>query len=178
MRGLMFTEYLDFVESMGHAAVAEEVLIDLGSSVTGAYTAVGNYSFDEFAKIHGLLSSKLNTNSSDLARLFGHWLLDRFKALFPAYFEGVESGLDFLEKTGEHIHDEVRKLYPDSSPPDVFLERKGPNKCLLIYRSHRPLAPVAKGLTEACLENFGDAFQIYAEHSRDGETVFELRATG
>jgi hypothetical protein len=176
MRGLMFTEYFDFVGSLSDEDVADDVLNELGDSVTGAYTSVGNYSFDEFAKLHGAISKRLEIESSELARKFGHWLMGRFAVLFPDYLTGVDSGLDFLEKTGAHIHVEVRKLYPDASPPEVVLERIDDNSCKLHYKSHRPLAPVALGLTEACLAHFNDRFRVVNHSTVGDETTFELEA--
>ena len=176
MRGLLFTEYLDFVAVLGQETVAEEILIGLEGQITGAYTAVGNYSFDEFSKIHSALSLKLDLDPAELARRYGYWLLGRFKALFPAYFDGVSSGLEFLEKTGTHIHVEVRKLYPDAAPPAVALKRLSAKKYELTYRSHRPLAAVAHGLTEACLEDFGDPFEVTGARTEAGATIFEIQA--
>lgn len=176
MRGLMFTEYFAFVSSLQGDDVIDDVLTGLGHDITGAYTSVGNYSFDEFAKIHGAISHKLQIDAAELARQFGHWLMGRFAELFPAYLDGVESGLEFLEKTGAHIHVEVRKLYPDASPPEVVLERVDETHCRLHYKSHRPLAPVALGLTEACLAHFNDSFRVVQHYSKGAETVFDLEA--
>lgn len=176
MRGLMFTEYFAFVSSLSDEDVVDDVLFGLGHDITGAYTSVGNYGFDEFAKIHGAMSHRLKTDAAELARQFGHWLMARFAVLFPDYLDGVESGLDFLEKTGAHIHVEVRKLYPDASPPEVSLERVDETHCRLHYISHRPLAPVALGLTEACLVHFKDRFKVVKHYTKGAETVFEMEA--
>lgn len=175
MRGLMFTEYLDYAGSLVSDDVIDTIFNDLGDEVTSAYTAVGNYSFSEFAAIHVKLAEHLGVAPDELARRFGYLLLSRFKAMFPNYFDGVKSGLDFLEKVGAHIHGEVRKLYPDSSPPNISLHRIDESTCELIYRSHRPLAAVAHGLTEACFDEFGDPYKI-AEIKPDGnKTIFVLK---
>lgn len=174
MRGILFTEYLEFANSKASPEMVDMVLTSLEGAVSGAYTSVGNYSFEEFAKIHVALCKQLELEPSVLEEQFGYHLLGRFKAHFPDYFSGVASGLDFLEKVGAHIHEEVKKLYPDSSPPDIVLEAKGEASCRLVYRSHRPLAAVARGLTQACLEHFGDPYRI-AGAEKDGDTtIFTL----
>ena len=170
MRGILFTEYFDFVASEAGEQILDEVLSELDGDVTGAYTSVGNYSFSEFAKIHTSLCTKLNASSEDLARQFGTQLLYRFKELFPAYFAGVESGVAFLEKVGAHIHEEVKKLYPDARPPEISIERRAGVPAFLVYQSHRPLAAVAEGLASACLKEFGDPIRL-GPLSRRGDTV-------
>ena len=166
MRGILFTEYFDFVASEAGEQVLDEVLGQLDGTITGAYTSVGNYSFSEFAKIHTLLCAKLGASPDDLARQFGTQLLYRFKEMFPAYFKGVESGIAFLEKVGAHIHEEVKKLYPDAQPPEVFIERRDGIPAFLVYQSHRPLAAVAEGLASACLKDFGDPCPPLGDQSR------------
>lgn len=178
MRGILFTEYVDFAASHAGESVLDEVLRELEGSITGAYTSVGNYSFSEFAKIHTLLSAKLDVSPDDLARQFGELLLFRFKELFPTYFQGVESGVAFLEKVGTHIHEEVMKLYPDARPPVVYIEWQDDMPAFLVYQSHRPLAAVAEGLASACLRDFGDPVRLGAKFKSEDQVKFPLERIG
>lgn len=178
MRGILFTEYFDFVAAEAGEVILEEVLGELEGTITGAYTSVGNYSFAEFAKIHTLLCAKLNASAEDLARQFGVNLLGRFKDLFPAYFEGVESGIAFLEKVGAHIHGEVKKLYPDAKPPEIYVERLNGEPAFLVYQSHRPLAAVAEGLASECLRDFGDPFKLGCKIKSGDKVKFPLESIG
>lgn len=174
MRGILFTEYLDFAANIASDEAVENVLTSLEGRIHGSYTAVGNYRFSEFAKIHVALCAHLDRDPNDLARQFGQVLLIRFSELFPGYFEGISSGVNFLEQVGIHIHEEVKKLYPDANPPDVHLFEVTPHSYKLTYKSHRPLASVARGLTEACLEYFNDPHRIVSEAIIDGQTEFIL----
>lgn len=178
MRGILFTEYFDFAASRAGEDVLDEVLRALEGSITGAYTSVGNYSFSEFAKIHTQLCARLDVSPDDLARQFGELLLSRFKELFPTYFEGVESGIAFLEKVGAHIHEEVVKLYPDARPPVIYIEWKNGAPAFLVYQSHRPLAAVAEGLASACLKDFGDPVRLGPQFVSEGQVKFPLELTG
>lgn len=176
MRGIIYTEYFDFVSSKGGEKILEDVLYELEGSITGAYTSVGNYSFSEFAEIHTLICSKLYASPEDLARQFGVTLLHRFKELFPSYFEGVGSGIAFLDKVGSHIHEEVKKLYPDAKPPEVYIERRDGIPAFLVYQSHRPLAPVAEGLASECLKDFGDAIKLGPQMKVGNQVKFSLES--
>lgn len=178
MRGILFTEYFDFVAARAGEEILEQVLEELDGAITGAYTSVGNYSFSEFAQIHTLLCGKLDASAEDMAREFGVSLLHRFRDLFPSYFQGVDSGIFFLKKVGAHIHEEVKKLYPDAKPPEITVEEHDGRPAFLVYQSHRPLAPVAEGLASECLSYFGDPFKIGAP-KKSGDTVkFPLEPIG
>lgn len=59
MRGILFTENLDFATQQASEADVKEILAQLNGEISGSYTAVGNYSFAEFSKIHVALSSHL-----------------------------------------------------------------------------------------------------------------------
>lgn len=170
MRGILFTEYFEFAATLVSDEDLETILDELGDAVSGAYTTVGNYSFDEFAIIHTRLAAQLKLRPEELARQFGYALLFRFKELFPDYFKGVPSGIEFLTKVGSHIHEEVKKLYPDARPPEVYLEMDDLAPKTLVYRSHRPLAPVAQGLASACLQEFGDPYRLGTPVT-DGDTT-------
>ncbi len=174
MRGILFTEYLDFIEARIGDEALEGLLLALDGKISGAYTSVGNYKFEEFAVLHTAVCGKLAADGAELAREFGYNLLGRFYTLFPEYFSEVPSGMDFLDKLGSHIHEEVKKLYPDAKPPDVALARESDDRCILHYYSHRPLAPVARGLTEACLDHFGDPYRVVDEIPVEGGTHFVL----
>lgn len=174
MRGILFTEYLDFIEARLGSEALEGLILALDGKISGAYTSVGNYKFEEFAVLHTAVCGKLAADASELAREFGYNLLGRFHALFPDYFNEVSSGMEFLDALGNHIHEEVKKLYPDAKPPEVVLEQLSSSQSILRYYSHRPLAPVARGLTEACLHHFGDPYRIIEEIPVDGGTHFIL----
>ena len=178
MRGILFTEYFDFVAAEAGEDILEDIFAELDGSITGAYTSVGNYSFSEFAKIHTLLCAKLEACPEELARQFGVNLLGRFRELFPSYFAGVKSGITFLDKVGNHIHEEVKKLYPDANPPEIFIERKGDKPTHLVYQSHRPLAPVAEGLASECLRFFGDSYRLGSAIKSGDKVMFPLEPTG
>ncbi|MBO6504460.1 MAG: heme NO-binding domain-containing protein [Kordiimonadaceae bacterium] len=178
MRGILFTEYFDFVAAQAGEEALEEVLAELDGKITGAYTSVGNYSFAEFANIHTLLCSKLDASPEDMARQYGENLLHRFRDLFPSYFEDVANGIVFLEKVGDHIHEEVMKLYPDAKPPVIKVQRINGEPSFLIYQSHRPLAAVSEGLASECLRFFGDPYKLGQQFKSGDAIKFPLEPIG
>ncbi len=160
MKGLVFTEFLEMVESAWSLDMVDTLIERAG--VSGAYTAVGTYPHAELLALVGALAAETGTPGADLVRAFGMHLFGRFTQAYPRFFQGHTDSLDFLAGIEEVIHAEVRKLYPDAELPSFEVERDR-NSLVLTYYSSHPFADLAWGLIEGCLRHFGDTAQVARE---------------
>ncbi|MFT5288781.1 MAG: hypothetical protein ACI8QC_003719 [Planctomycetota bacterium] len=159
MKGLVFTEFLEMVES-AHGMDTTDELLELPSLESGGiYTAVGTYDAGELVSMVVHLSEMIDTPFDDLLIGFGEHLFGRFHEGFPQMFEGKTDALEFLESIHEHIHVEVRKLYPEADLPDFAHERRD-GGLVLTYTSKRPFAKFALGLIHGCLAHYGGAMTV------------------
>jgi hypothetical protein len=69
---------------------------------------------------------------------------------------------DFIGQIDNHIHVEVRKLYPDAELPRIDTSRSD-GEMELLYSSRRPLADFAHGLLEGCISHFGSSVDLQRE---------------
>lgn len=157
MRGVVFTEFLDFVDAKAGPAMVEHMLdaVDLPSG--GAYTAVGRYDHAELLAMLAFLHRETSADVGKMVHGFGMHLFGRFVAGYPAFFRDITSVFDFLETIEAHIHVEVRKLYPDAELPRLATERRGPASLVLTYESSRPFADLCHGLIDGAIAHFGGA---------------------
>lgn len=154
MKGLVFTEFLEMVES-AHGMETTDELLDLPALESGGvYTAVGTYDAGELVSMVVHLSGMFDTPVDDLLIGFGEYLFGRFHEGFPEMFEGKANAIEFLESIHGHIHVEVRKLYPEADLPD-FAHERVEGGLILTYTSKRPFAKFALGLINGCLAHFG-----------------------
>ena len=100
-----------------------------------------------------------------MVHTFGIFLATSFVDKFPDFFSQSKSTFDVLKQVDNHIHVEVRKLYPDAELPKFSYEELGPNKLLLKYESVRALADLAHGLIEGCARQFGESIDVRREAS-------------
>ena len=181
MRGSVFVEFVDYLEDRFGLEQVDAIVADLGATLSteGAYTAVGDYPHTEMLAIAQSVCERTDTPLPTLVREFAGFLLDAFARMHPEYFESTDDVFEFLESVGSLIHQDVRKLYPDSNPPMVRLERLDRQSARLTYESHRPLAPLAHALAEATGEKFGQPLAIDVRDApEDGRRlVLELRVT-
>jgi len=178
MRGIVFTEFLEMVESTWSFDMVDKVIADSKVPNGGAYTAVGSYDTAEIVALLMALSQATETKPAVLLESFGRYLFGRFATLYPDFFKGVGSTFEFLPRVDSYIHIEVRKLYPDAELPALKTEQLDQDTMNVVYRSPRCMSKLARGLIEGCLTHFKENHAITEEDVGDGsggEVKFTLR---
>lgn len=159
MKGVIFNEILDFIERHAGSRMLEEVIQQSGLVSGGAYTSVGNYSHEEAVRIVHTAAELLGIEATGIMRQFGFELFPILLARYPDLVTEASDSRNFLRGIQSHIHDEVKKLYPDSSPPEFTVHEEG-DELIITYNSHRPMAMIALGLIEGCLAYFNEGFTV------------------
>ncbi len=155
MKGVIFTELVHFMEHVKSAEFVDQVITASELPNDGAFTSVGNYPAEYALSMVEQASIVSGIDAAELCRLFGKFLYNRFLILYPDIMQAYSNAEDLLAHVGSHIHNEVRVLYPDARPPHVE-SRKDEKGFTLTYQSHRPMAAVAFGLVQGCMEHFDD----------------------
>lgn len=181
MKGMVFTELLGFVEQTYGEDAVDDLIEGSDLPSGGAYTAVGTYDHREMQSLVTTLAAQSNTPPNELLSLFGQHLIQRFKASFPDFFKTAATLFDFLESIDNHIHVEVRKLYPDAELPEFRAERFGDGTMHLDYHSKRPFEALASGLILGAAQLYGEPVLVESSALEgDGEKFvrFWIRKTG
>ena len=160
MRGLVFTEFLELVESEFGIEVVDKICSNPDLCHHGAYTSVGNYPHHDMLKMLGDLSTTVGIEARDLTYAFGKYLFIRFSKLFPDFLEGHDDPLVFLEGIEAIIHSEVRKLYPDAHTPSFQCHWANERELHMQYGSSRPMADLAEGLIAGCIDYFAKPVSV------------------
>ncbi|MDT7513665.1 heme NO-binding domain-containing protein [Rhodoferax mekongensis] len=174
MKGMVFTEFLEMVEDKFSADMVDDIIDDSAPPSGGAYTAVGTYDHNELVGMVVALSQRSGLPVPALVHAFGVHLFGRFHALYPAFFGGITSAVDFLYGIESVIHTEVRKLYPDAQLPSFDCERL-PDGLNMLYASPRHFGDLAEGLIAGAVAHFGDPVNVTRVNLPDGAIRFELR---
>lgn len=179
MRGLVFSEFIDFVEEQAGPEMVETMLESCDLDSGGAYTTVGFYDHEELLRMLAFLNSATGKEVSDMVQAFGRQLFGRLATSHPQFLRDGCTLLDFLQGIETHIHTEVRKLYPDAELPRFEAERCDPHRLILRYRSTRPFADLADGMITGASDWFGKSVKVARQDddATDGfATTFEIRA--
>lgn len=167
MKGIVFTEFLAMVDEKISPATTERIIESSDLLSGGAYTNVGIYDHSEMVTLVTALSKETGCSISELLFSFGHHLIGRFRAQFPAFFDESEDVYDFLQSVDQHIHVEVRKLYPDAELPTLTTTRASDGSLVLEYLSDRHLGDLAEGLIAGAIDEFDQPAEIIRNNSED-----------
>jgi len=140
----------------------DEIIEESQLKSNGAYTTVGTYDHNELITLVLSLSKKTKIPAADLVKEFGRSLIPVFAKGYPIFFN-VKDSFEFLKSLNDHIHVEVKKLYPDAELP-IFITKTHDQKELVIeYRSARPFADLAQGLAEGLVKFFKEDINIVTQ---------------
>lgn len=175
MKGIVFTELVRFMEKVQSAEFADLVITGAALPNEGAFTSIGNYPSEYALAMVAKASEHSGIEAAELCRLFGKYLYRRFTILYPYIMESYKSAEALLTHVGSHIHAEVCVLYPDAKPPQVTAEVEN-GVTTVRYQSHRPMAAIAHGLVEGCMEHYNDNRALEWSFAEDGKSaVFTIK---
>jgi len=160
MKGIVFTEFFDMVETVFNTDMVDNIIDDCDLSTNGAYTSVGTYPHTELLQLVGALSKHSNISIRDLVYKYGHHLFARFHTLMPSFFEKPKNAFEFLESVHDTVHVEVKKLYPDAQLPNFTTSRESENVLKMVYESQCPFADFAHGLMVGCVDHYRENIDI------------------
>jgi Haem-NO-binding len=154
MKGIVFTEFLEMVESKFGYEMVDKIIQDANLPNNGSYTSIGTYPHQEMVSLLMQLHSKTQVEIETLLKTFGGHLFEVFKKSYAPFFSAHTSAFDFLESIENHIHVEVKKLYPDAELPKFETQRVSDNTMKMTYYSDRKMASLAEGLIASTLEHY------------------------
>jgi len=167
MKGIVFTELSEMIEEQFGDDMMDTIIEASQLPSGGSYTAVGTYDHAEILQLVTALSAETNIAVPKLVFAFGEHLYKYFYSHYPAFFNESTNAYDFLASVENHIHVEVRKLYPDAELPSFDCRRIDPDQFAMIYRSSRPFEDVAEGLITASCRHYHEPILIQRENIQD-----------
>ena len=178
MKGIVFTSFIKYVEDSFGDVVVEEMISGCHLSTDGAYTSVGTYDHREIVQMIVQLAKLTDRDVPGLLKDFGYKLFKTLVTGYPEVVRHMGDSFALVSTIDDHIHVEVRKLYPDADLPSFSHEVVGPNELRLLYESKRGLADLAEGLMLGCFDHFNEDVELVREdlsHGAGTRAAFTMR---
>jgi hypothetical protein len=180
MKGIIFTEFLDFVESKFGLEIVDQIIERSDISSEGIYTSVGTYDFNEIVTLLTSLESEVSIPADRLTYIFGLYLFTSLVKTYPEIIQNYNCPIDFLYGVENHIHVHVKKLIPDAELPTFKILEKTASSISMIYSSSRGLYRLAHGLMVKTFEHYNVSANISYELIKDDgtEVKFDIAQDG
>ena len=170
MKGIIFTEFLDLVEDKFGLEMVDKILNESDLESNGVYTAVGTYSFSEMLQLLQILSTLTEISIDDLLLVYAEHFFSVIEDSYSGLLATYKDPIEMLSSIENHIHIEVRKIYPDAKLPTFVVEEKTKNLLVMIYKSSRAMHYFGLGLMHKTFEHFNATASIALEKIKEDGT--------
>lgn len=157
MKGVVFTELLDWIERHHGVLALDEILLDADLAHGGAYTDAGAYDRAELAAIVTSTARFLAIDLDEVMRDFGKHLFAVLARRHPDALADAGDALTCLARVQDHICTEAVDADAETA---WFHVDSTERQVVLGCASSRATVALARGLIEGCLEHYGSAAVI------------------
>ena len=139
MKGIVFTEFLDLVEEKFGLEMVDHIITSSDLESDGIYTSVGTYSFSEMLQLLQQLSKSTDISIDNLLLVYAEHFFSVIESSYPGLLATYKDPIEMISSIENHIHVEVRKIYPDAELPTFEVIEKTENSLILNYKSRRAM---------------------------------------
>ncbi len=170
MKGIVFTEFLDLVEDKFGLEMVDRIISESQLESEGIYTSVGTYSFSEMLQLLQHLSRNTGLSIDDLLLVYAEHFFSVIEQSYPGLLATYKDPIEMISSIENHIHVEVRKIYPDAELPNFLVEKKTENSLTIIYKSSRAMHHFGLGLMNKTFEHFSSTATIDLQKIKEDGT--------
>lgn len=170
MKGIVFTEFLDLVEDKFGLEVLDKIITQSNLESGGVYTSVGTYSFSEMLQLLQHLSAHTNISIDDLLLVYAEHFFGVIEESYPGLLATYKDPIEMLSSIENHIHVEVRKIYPDAELPTFEVIERTDDTLIMVYKSSRAMHHFGLGLMNKTFEHFNSKASIVLEKLKEDGT--------
>ena len=177
MKGIVFTEFLDLVEEKFGFEMVDTIINNSNLPSNGSYTAVGTYSFSEMLSLLTNLNKETGIEIDDLLLIYGEHFFSVVERSSSSFLTQYKEPIEMISSIENHIHVEVRKIYPDAELPSFTVVEKTDSTLVMIYKSSRAMSSFGQGLMNKTFEYFNVKATILMENIEENGTEVKFSIT-
>ena len=139
MKGIVFTEFLELVEDKFGLEMVDRIISSSELASDGIYTSVGTYSFSEMLQLLQHLSENTGISIDNLLLVYAEHFFSVIEKSYPGLLATYKDPIEMISSIENHIHVEVRKIYPDAELPTFEVIEKTKDHLVMDYTSSRAI---------------------------------------
>jgi hypothetical protein len=170
MKGIVFTEFLELVEDKFGLEMVDKIISEAQLESNGIYTTIGTYSFSEMLQLLQNLSKNTTISVDSLLLIYGEHFFSVIEKSYPGLLASFKDPIEMLASIENHLHIEVKKIYPDAELPTFIVEEKHKNSLIMIYKSSRAMHHFGLGLMNKTFSHFNSTAKIELQKIKEDGT--------
>jgi hypothetical protein len=170
LKGIVFTEFLELVETRFGLGMVDKIINQSNLESNGIYTSIGTYKFSEMLQLLQHLSKNTNISIDDLLLVYAEHFFAVLAKSYPGLIDTYKDPIEMLASIEDHIHVEVRKIYPEAELPTFVVLEKTNTSLIMIYKSSRAMHYFGLGLMNKTFEHFNSSATIQFEKIKEDGT--------
>ena len=178
--GVIFDEMEKYVvKETGRSGLAR--IRKLTGRGDAGYALEETYPDAELTVIVGGIVEATSRPPEQIIEEFGESMVPGLLEVYGFLVNPRWSFIDFLLNTESVIHRGVKLHTPSAKPPELGVERAGPESVVVTYRSKRKLCPLAKGIIRGAAAHYRVAVTLSEERCMmrgDPECVITVSGEG
>jgi len=123
------------------------------------------------------LSAHTDISIDTLLLVYGEHFFSVIEKIYPGLLATYKDPIEMLSSIENHIHVEVRKIYPDAEFPTFVVEEKTKNSLIMIYKSSRAMHHFGLGLMNKTFQHFNSTASIVLEKIKEDGTEVKFIIT-
>ena len=163
MKGVLFTELIELIEELMGLQFTNKVIEDAQLENEGAFTAVGNYPYQELVKLLESLSSHAQNPKDTLLKSYGECLFHRLSPNYSLELSQYPDTFSFLQQLNNILRFEIFKLNPEAKLPRITTALSSPASMEVHYTSDKRLSELVEGLIVGCISHFDEPIELQRE---------------
>ena len=170
MKGIIFTEFLELIEDKFGLEMVDKIIQQSKLESNGIYTSVGTYSFSEMLSLLTNLSKNTGVSIDALLLTYAEHFFSVIEKSYPGLLATYKDPIEMISSIENHIHVEVRKIYPDAELPTFEVIEKTKDHLVMDYTSSRAMHHFGLGLMNKTFEHFNSTATIELEKIKEDGT--------
>ena len=154
MKGIIFSLLEDFVCDNWGDEKFEEILSLCPLKTKEPFVGPKTYPDSDLMTIAEKTAEMLGITLDEALKAFGCYAFPKLAKRYPIFLEDVTSARNFLMSVNSVIHVEVRKLYPNATPPEFSYQDLSGNHLIMSYSSKRGLCSLVEGFIDGVSSHF------------------------
>lgn len=160
MKGIVFTEFLQLVEDKFGLEMVDTIIEQSNLPSKGVYTSIGTYRFSEMLQLLENLHKNTGIEIDALLQTYAEHFFGVIEESYPGFLQSYSNPIDMLSSIENHIHVEVKKIYPDAELPKFTILEKDDRHLVMLYQSSRAMYSFGLGLMHKTFEHFNQSATI------------------